>query len=140
MSDFFQPSQNDGKHIFVFGSNLSGRHGRGAAFTAKQFWGARNGKGIGRWGQSYAIPTKDEELFVLPIRDIRKYVEEFLAYARAEKELTFLVTAVGCGLAGYKDEAIAPMFKDAPPNCVLPSAWKTILQDLKTSTQRPQRS
>jgi hypothetical protein len=124
MSGFFKPEQNDGKHVFVFGSNLAGRHGRGAAFTAKKHWGARNGMGIGYYGQSYAIPTKDENLRTLPLREIRKYVQDFLRFANTMPQITFLVTSVGCGLAGYKDEDIAPMFSGAPTNCVLPTNWR----------------
>jgi hypothetical protein len=86
--------------------------------------GAKVGSGNGRVGQSYAIPTKDWDLHTLPRDHIAGYVATFLVYASAHYELRFfLVTKIGCGLAGYKDREIAPMFRDAPPNCVLPKGW-----------------
>lgn len=113
--------------IFVFGSNLAGRHGKGAALTARQMYGAKNGQGIGRQGQSYAIPTKDCMLKPLPLKDIKKYVDAFLEHARVFPDDTFQVTTIGCGLAGYKPEQIAPMFKDAPSNCKLPEEFNNVL-------------
>lgn len=110
--------------IFVFGSNLAGRHGKGAALTARLQHGAIYGKGTGPQDNAYAIPTKDERLQTLALDRIKPYVEEFLNYARKHPELTFQVTRVGCGLAGYKDKDIAPMFKDAPSNCELPEGWR----------------
>ena len=110
--------------IFVFGSNLAGRHGKGAALTAIKEYGAVYGQGNGLWGQSYAIPTKDVYLRTLPLETIRFYVEVFLGIARERPELTFNVTRIGCGLAGYADKDIAPMFKDAPLNCELPEGWR----------------
>lgn len=110
--------------IFVFGSNLAGRHGRGAAKFARDYRGAIYGQGKGRQGNSYAIPTKDAALRVLPLDHIAVYVYHFIDYAQQCPDLTFEVTKVGCGLAGYKESQIAPMFKDAPPNCVLPPGWR----------------
>jgi hypothetical protein len=110
--------------IFVFGSNLAGRHGKGAALIARQRHGAVYGQGVGLQGSSYAIPTKDERLRPLPLEAIRGYVEEFKAFARQHPEQTFQVTAIGCGLAGYRPDQIAPMFADAPANCVLPDEFK----------------
>jgi len=109
--------------IFVFGSNLAGRHGKGAAMTARIEHGAIYGKGKGRQGNAYAIPTKDYYLRSLPLDEIKTYVFEFIAYARRHPELEFVVTRVGCGLAGYTDEQISPMFADAPINCKLPAGW-----------------
>lgn len=109
--------------IFVFGSNLAGRHGAGAALFALKNSGAIYGQGVGRQGDSYAIPTKDADLKSLPLDVIKKHVTQFLIYAREHDALTFNVSRVGCGLAGYKDWEIAPMFKKAPPNCVLPEGW-----------------
>lgn len=109
--------------IFVFGSNLAGRHGKGAARYALQHYGAEYGVGIGRTGEAYAIPTKDEKIRTLPLPRIKKYVEDFLQYARGNPQLTFLVTKVGCGLAGYTENDIAPMFSEAPDNCQLPEGW-----------------
>lgn len=110
--------------IFVFGSNLAGRHGKGAALTARKEYGAVYGRGRGRTGHAYAIPTKDERLQSLPLNRIHGCVCEFLEYARAHPELQFQVTRIGCGLAGYTDEQIAWMFKAAPDNCMLPDGWR----------------
>jgi hypothetical protein len=111
--------------IFVFGSNLAGRHGKGAALFARQHRGAIYGQGIGRQGDSYAIPTKDERLRTLLIDQIKVYVDQFIQYANDNRSLVFEVTRIGCGLAGYQDADIAPLFKDAPVNCVLPKEWLT---------------
>ncbi len=110
--------------IFVFGSNLAGRHGKGAARHARLRCGAVYGVGVGHTGNAYAIPTKDEKLHTLTLDRIQAYVDEFLQFACAHPDLIFQVTRVGCGLAGYKDEQIAPMFLGAPPNCLLPDEWK----------------
>lgn len=103
--------------IFVFGSNLAGRHGRGAALYAKQHHGAIYGQGVGRQGNSYALPTKDHKLRTLPLQAIKKYVDEFIKYAESRPDLQFQVTRVGCGLAGYNDSQIKPLFDSAPSNC-----------------------
>lgn len=113
--------------IFVFGSNLAGRHGKGAALAAKEQYGAIYGQGIGRQGESYAIPTKDENLCVLPLEEIQIYVDRFLEYARTHPELVFELTPIGCGLAGYSAEEIAPMFKDAPDNVIRPLEFESVL-------------
>jgi len=112
------------KMIFVFGSNLSGRHGKGAALDARLKYGAVYGVGVGRTGDAYAIPTKDEFLKVLPLDRIAVYVLDFLVYAEKHPYLDFMVTRVGCGLAGYEPEQIAPMFANAPDNCNLPFGWR----------------
>lgn len=109
--------------IFVFGSNLAGVHGAGAARQAYISFGAWEGEGIGPVGSTYAIPTKDEQIRTLPISRIRPHVKVFLDYARVHPKLTFYVTRVGCGLAGYTDEQIAPLFEGAPDNCILPEGW-----------------
>lgn len=115
--------------IFVFGSNLAGRHGKGAALWAKQNRGAIYGVGEGRMGQSYALPTKDFALRTLPLEYIERYsVANFLAYARIHAGETFQLTPVGCGLAGYTPDQIAPMFGRAPPNVLLPDEFKAILE------------
>ena len=75
-------------------------------------------------GNSYAIPTKSKELHTLPLTEIKLYVDEFIEFAQAQPEMEFEVTRVGCGLAGFKDADIAPLFKDAPPNCNLPQGWR----------------
>lgn len=112
-------------NIFVFGSNLAGRHGKGYALAAKRFHQAKNGIGVGRTGFSYAIPTKDEKLRVLPLTRIAFYVTEFLDYARQHPELNFNIVAIGCGLAGYTPNQIAPLFNGAPSNCNLPKAFRS---------------
>jgi len=105
------------REIFVFGSNLAGRHGKGAALYAKQHHGAIYGQGVGLQGNSYAIPTKDGQLRTLPLERIKGYVDMFLKYAAFEsfrdREKLFVVTALGTGLAGYTPEEIGPMFKQA---------------------------
>jgi len=101
--------------IFVFGSNLAGRHGLGAALTAFKSYGAVYGKGVGFQGSSYAIPTKNEKIKTLPIHDVVPYIHEFVEFTK-KYDLLFYVTLIGCGLAGYKPEDIAPHFKGAV-NC-----------------------
>lgn len=110
--------------IFVFGSNLAGRHGKGAALFARKYRGAIIGHGFGRQGNSYAIPTKDANLRTLPLPQIAGHVNLFLDYARKHPDDKFLVTKVGCGLAGYTEEEIAPIFAKAPDNCILPDGWR----------------
>jgi hypothetical protein len=110
--------------IFVFGSNLAGRHGAGAAKEALLHYGAKYGQGEGLQGQSYAIPTKSKTLCVLSLTKIFEYVCNFIRFAQAHPALTFRVTRIGCGLAGYTDGQIAPMFKYAPDNCLLPKGWR----------------
>jgi len=114
--------------IFVFGSNEGGRHGKGAALFARQNYGAVYGQGVGMHGNSYAIPTKDCRLSTLPLSRIETYVFEFKAFAAGHPRLHFNVTAIGCGLAGYKPEQIAPMFRDAPTNCELPIEFIRVLE------------
>lgn len=113
--------------MFVFGSNLAGIHGAGAARVAREQFGAIQGTGAGPQGFAYAIPTKDHDLGVLSLDVIRGYVEEFLVYAKLRPEMTFFVTAVGCGFAGYKPTDIAPMFQEAPESCNLPDVWRDVL-------------
>jgi len=110
-------------HIFVFGSNLAGVHGAGAALTAHQKYGAELGVGEGLRGMSYALPTKDHDIKTLPHSEVAKYVNNFIMFAWERTDLTFFVTRIGCGLAGFTDEEIGPLFSDAPPNCELPYGW-----------------
>ena len=110
--------------IFVFGSNLAGVHGAGAALYARKHHGAIFGQGIGLQGNSYGIPTKDAYIVTLPIREIKKYVDQFIEFAKQNYEMVFEVTRIGCGLAGYTDIQIAPLFKGAPSNCILPYEWE----------------
>ena len=106
--------------IFVFGSNLQGMHGGGTARVAYRNFGAIMGQGVGLQGQSYAIPTMQGG-----VETIRPYVDEFIAFAKEHPELTFLVTRIGCGIAGFTDEEIAPLFAEAQgvDNIVLPEGW-----------------
>ena len=103
-------------HYFVFGSNEAGRHGKGAALCAKKYFGAIYGQGHGEQGNSYAIATKDDSLRSLPIGTIAENVRVFLQHAINHPHKIFAVSRVGCGLAGYKDEQIAPLFKGHPSN------------------------
>jgi hypothetical protein len=106
--------------IFVFGSNLAGRHGKGAALYAREHHGALYGQGVGLQGSSYAIPTKDAQIRTLPLHHIRSYVDDFKAFAACRPDLVFQITAIGCGLAGYTPADIAPLFRGLPRNCTLP--------------------
>lgn len=115
--------------VFVFGSNLAGRHGAGAALAARK-WGAKLGKGHGRHGQTYAIPTKDFHLNPLSLVQIRTYVDIFLHYASSLPRETFLLTPIGCGLAGYTPQQISPMFYGAPLNVVMPAEFSSILDKM----------
>lgn len=106
--------------IFVFGSNLDGFHAGGAARIAVQKFGAVWGQGVGLQGQSYAIPTMQGG-----VETIKPYVDQFIDFAKEHPELTFLVTRIGCGIAGFQDRVIAPLFADAitVPNIILPRQW-----------------
>lgn len=110
--------------VFVFGSNLAGRHGKGAALFAKMYRGAIYGQGEGRQGNSYGIPTKDKYIQTLPLEEVKKGVDRFLEYARSNPDVSFEVTKIGCGLAGFQEKEIAPMFAGAPVNCYLPEGWR----------------
>ena len=106
-------SQLGEDEIFVFGSNESGRHGLGAAKTALG-WGAVWGQAEGLQGRTYGIPTKDRSVRrTLAISEIEPYVKRFIEFASKNPHLKFLVTEIGCGLAGYKPKDIAPLFADA---------------------------
>ena len=110
--------------IFVFGSNLSGMHGGGAARLAYQKFGAIWGQGVGLQGQSYAIPTMQGG-----VDTIKPYVDEFIEFAKTHPQLKFLVTEIGCGIAGFSVEEIAPLFKQAieVENIYLPERFWLVL-------------
>lgn len=114
--------------VFVFGSNLAGRHGAGAALVALKRYGAVRGIGEGLQGRSYAIATKGFRLEVLDLNRIASGVDRFVADASAMPERLFFVTRVGCGLAGYQDRQIAPLFRAAPGNCSFPEPWRPFLK------------
>jgi hypothetical protein len=114
--------------IFVFGSNEAGRHGEGGTLYALKHYGVVYGQGVGMQGQSYAIPTKDIKLKTLTLWKIDEYVEKFLDYAYLYDDLKFHLTPIGCGLAGYKPADIAPMFRNAPSNVILPHEFIEILK------------
>lgn len=121
--------------VFVFGSNEGGRHGKGAAKTALSF-GAKWGQASGLQGKTYGIPTKDASIRrTLSISEIRPYVDHFIQFAMNNPQNTFLVTEIGCGLAGYKPKDIAPLFKEAVniDNIYLPERFWQILPQPPTT-------
>ncbi len=113
--------------IFVFGSNLAGVHGSGAAKDALNRYGAKLGCGQGLQGQSYGIPTKNQYIQSLTLPQVAVFVAEFVRFAKNHPELRFKVTQIGCGLAGFTSDEIAPLFKDAPSNCAFDEKWKPYL-------------
>lgn len=119
------PKNNE---IFVFGSNLKGLHGAGAARQALVY-GAKYGVGIGMYGQTYAIPTKDEFLKILSLDIIKTYIEEFKQFTKDHTEMNFFVTAVGTGLSRYSHQDIATLFKECGENCSFPVEWQTFLEN-----------
>lgn len=129
--------QWNGKDVFVFGSNTQGLHGAGAALFAANHAGAAKYKGEGHYGKSYALPTcgpyskKYRRFPGLPFNQVIEGVNRFLEYAKAHPGLTFFVTRVGCGLAGFKDAQIGPLFATAPSNCRLPPEWAQYIRKEK---------
>ncbi len=111
--------------VFVFGSNRQGRHGAGTALIARRLYGAVYGQASGLQGQSYAIVTKELRLDKPPvyIYEIKQGVDRFLAFANKRPDLEFIVTAIGCGLAGFKPEEIGPLFRLSPSNVKLPKEF-----------------
>lgn len=109
--------------IFVFGSNNNGDHAGGAARTAADKFGAVNGVRMGLQGQSYAIPTMSRDMIPLSLDSIEKHISRFLYFARQHPEFEFLLTKIGCGIAGYSETNIEPMFSNAPNNVVKPGGW-----------------
>jgi hypothetical protein len=117
--------------IFVFGSNLSGRHGKGAARQAMK-WGAKYGKGNGIQGNTYGIPTVNARISnKLSLKAISSYVDEFIQFAKSHPEYHFLVSEIGCGLAGWTVKDIAPLFREAVEleNISLPKSFWKILKN-----------
>lgn len=122
--------------IFVFGSNEAGVHGAGAAKLAHQKFGAVYGVGFGLQGKSYAIPTKDLEIRTLPLDKIEYYIYSFLTEAMEYPDTEFLVTKIGCGLAGYSETEIANLFKNKfiPENVTLPESFYNIINSHEGNT------
>lgn len=108
--------------IFVFGSNLAGFHGAGAALAAYKYYGAELGVGEGMTGFAYAIPTKDAKIDFMNLEEVKPYIARFVEFTHINGGLNFFVTRVGCGLAGFLDEEIAPLFRDAI-NCSFAWEW-----------------
>jgi hypothetical protein len=129
------------KMVFVFGSNVGGIHGSGAALYAVKEKGAEFGRGYGHVGNSFAIPTKGIKRVwefcntyrnyvgdTLSLTTIQTFVDPFITYAGQRPDLDFQITCIGCGLAGLKHEEIAPMFRDAPiSNCYFDLLWMPFL-------------
>lgn len=112
------------KHIFVFGSNTAGKHLGGAARHAHDKYGAVMGVGEGPTGDCYAVPTLNGDFTQRTLDEIRESVDAFLLHAARWRELQFYVTRIGCGIAGFTDEQIAPLFVDAPDNCTFDPLWQ----------------
>lgn len=110
--------------IFVFGSNRYGLHAGGAAQVAVEKFGAIDGQSTGQQGSSYAVVTADGNGMPLPLKLIRAQIDVLLDHAVLSIPTQFFITRIGCGIVGYRDDQIAPMFKNAPPNCSLPEEWK----------------
>lgn len=117
--------------VFVFGSNLIGLHGAGAAHYAMTTRNYPYGLGSGPHGTCYAIPTKDQHIETLYLHIVKLYVDQFINYAELMEgaDVQFQVTRIGCGLAGFKDEQIAPLFRPAPSNCWFDEKWRPWLVD-----------
>jgi len=133
--DFINALKED--EIFVFGSNLQGIHGGGAARTARLKFGAIMGQGVGMQGQCYALPTMQGG-----VETIKPYADDFIAYAREHRELFFYVTRIGCGIAGFRDSEIAPLFRDAleVDNICLPETFVKCLKQERGSEQIPRKA
>lgn len=114
--------------VFVFGSNMAGTHQGGAAKTALLNFGAMKGVGRGWSGQSFAIPTMNEHLQQMPLSQIQHYVDDFKIYTKNHPKTKYFITAVGCGVAGYTVEEIAPMFKGISHNVILPVSFRPFVE------------
>lgn len=117
--------------VFVFGSNLAGRHGKGAALWARKYRGAVYGQGEGYQGNSYAIPTKGYKLEVLPLSSIAAAITRFRLFVSDNPELSFQLTPVGCGLAGFNRKQIEPLFFGLPSRVLWPPEWKNSTEYLE---------
>ena len=113
---------------FVFGSDLAGKHEQGAALTAVLHFGALKKVGRGWSGQSFAIPTLNEHLQQMPLSQIEHYVNDFKTYTKNHPKITYFITSIGCGVAGYKVEEIAPMFKGISRNVIFPESFRPFVE------------
>lgn len=114
--------------VFVFGSNLAGQHIDGAAKTALTHFGALKGVGRGWSGQSYAIPTINEHLQQMPLSQIQHYIDDFKIYTKNHPKIQYFITSLGCGIAGYKIEEIAPMFRGISRNVIFPQSFRAFVE------------
>ncbi len=130
----FEIEELEANEVFVFGSNEAGIHGAGAARIAYEIFGARLGQGFGLIGRSFALPTKDWSVGMLELDVIEFYVNRFEECVRINQHLKFMITRIGCGLAGYDAEDIAPLFKNfiELENVYLPEDFIEIINNLKT--------
>jgi hypothetical protein len=127
---------DDGKpNVFVFGSNMNGYHGAGAARFARVHYNAKMGVVFGHTGEAFAIPTMGENFTPLGLSVIREYVVKFLTEARNKPDHVYYLTPIGCGIAGFTAEQIAPLFKGAPSNVRLPDEFTAVL----TSHAKPSK-
>ena len=114
--------------VCVFGSNMAGTHAGGAAKIALLHFGAMKGAGRGWAGQSYAIPTMNEHLQQMPLSQIQHYIDDFKIYTKNHPKMTYFLTSIGCGIAGYKVEEIAPMFKGISHNVIFPASFRPFVE------------
>lgn len=114
--------------VFVFGSNMAGHHAGGAARTAQERFGALNGVGRGWSGQSFAIPTMNEHLQQMPLSQIQHYIDDFKIYTKNHPKNIYFLTSIGCGIAGYTVEEIAPMFKGISHNVIFPQSFRPFVE------------
>ena len=114
--------------VFVFGSNMAGTHAGGAARIALENFGAMKGVGRGWAGQSFAIPTMNEHLQQMPLSQIQHYIDDFKIYTKNHPKTKYFITSVGCGVAGYKVEEIAPMFKGISHNVIFPASFRPFVE------------
>lgn len=130
-----QAPTGESNTVFVFGSNMNGEHIGGSAKHAFEYYGAEWSVAYGPTGSTYAIPTLDNNFNKLPLNVIQAFVDNFLDYVKINPELTFEVVDIGCGIAGFEPEQIAPMFIDypyddcLPPNLVLSDRFNTVIKD-----------
>lgn len=122
------------KRIYVFGTNTLGFHNRGISLIAYSKYGAQWGKCFGHYGDSFAIPVVDRDIQPLPLETIENFIKGFIAYAETHPKRNFLVTRIGCGIAGYTNKDIAPLFASSPLNCIFDEEWKSWLPYHRTYT------